>query len=99
MEDGACCDRVSLNFGSGGGEHSCKTIQLGSRRNKVNFEPCAGRSAHNTVPTTGLAASTHFFVAPPKRVCVRVLFSLPSYLLGLTVAAAAAAVFCGASPG
>lgn len=23
VEDGACCDRVSLNFGAGGGEQSC----------------------------------------------------------------------------
>lgn len=30
MEDGACCDRVSLNFGAGGGSRVvCRLIQLG----------------------------------------------------------------------
>lgn len=69
MEDGACCDRVSLKFGVGGGERSCGLFNLLPVETTIIFEPCAGRCIHNTVLTTGLVAISHFFVA--SQACLR----------------------------
>lgn len=69
MEDGACCDRVSLRFGAGGWGAELKRIQVIAMK-QLNFSPCAVAWAHGNVLPAGSVAGSHFFVSMCLRASV-----------------------------